>query len=299
MEPAGGRVITLSILMAGQVGPTGRAMGATCPTVDVVILTWNDGPLLGAAIASVTASEGVDPRVVVVDNGSEPPATVPDGVTLVRLPENRGVAAGRNIGIRAGTADLVCLLDSDAQLGPRSLRTLVEGLREAEADVAVPCFTAQAPTASAGAAPDLADKARRVLGRTAEYRPLGAPQGSVLEAERPWWPVDFGIGACQLFRRSAWEAVGGIDESFFYGPEDVDFCLRIKQGGGLVVQVAGDPVHHPPRRIHRRPINRRGMAHAWAVARYYHRHRAWLRGRHAPTDPAPYPDPHPHPRRTA
>ncbi|MDH4365836.1 MAG: glycosyltransferase [Acidimicrobiia bacterium] len=259
------------------------------PTVDVVILTWNDGPLLGAAIASVTGGEGVDTRIVVVDNGSEPPATVPDGVTLIRLPENRGVAAGRNVGIRAGSADLVCLLDSDAELGPCSLRSLVEGLEESGADVAVPCFTAQAPTASAGAAPDLADKARRVLGRTAEYRPLGAPgpAGSgattgVLEAGPRWWPVDFGIGACQLFRRSAWDAVGGIDETFFYGPEDVDFCLRIKQIGGLVVQVAGDPVHHPPRRIHRRPINRRGMAHAWAVARYYHRHRAWLRSSPAP-----------------
>ncbi len=266
-------------------------MGAACPTVDVVILTWNDGPLLNAAIASVMASEGVEARIVVVDNGSQPPATVPDGVNLVRLPENRGVAAGRNVGIRAGTADLVCLLDSDAELGPRSLRNLVDGLEQAGAEVAVPCFTAQSPTASAGAAPDLADKARRVLGRTAEYRPLGpeVPTGNaasadstastvgVLVAEPPWWPVDFGIGACQLFRRSAWEAVGGIDESFFYGPEDVDFCLRIKQAGGLVVQVAGEPVHHPPRRIHRRPINRRGMAHAWAVARYYHRHRAWLR----------------------
>lgn len=271
-------------------------MGSPRRTVDVVILTWNDGPLLSAAIASVMASEEVEARIVVVDNGSEPPAAVPEGVNLIRLPENRGVAAGRNIGIRAGTADLVCLLDSDAELGPGSLRNLVDGLEQAGADVAVPCFTAQAPTASAGAAPHLTDKARRVLGRTAEYRPLGlpaptatattllsAPTGTVAPApDRPeagarWWPVDFGIGACQLFRRSAWEAVGGIDESFFYGPEDVDFCLRIKQAGGLVVQVAGDPVHHPPRRIHRRPINRRGMAHAWAVARYYHRHRAWLR----------------------
>lgn len=249
---------------------------AACPLVDVVILTWNDGPLLSAAIDSVVASEGVEARIVVVDNGSEPPAIVPDGVHLVRLPENRGVAAGRNVGIRAGTAGLVCLLDSDAELGPRSLRNLVDGLEGAGAEVAVPCFTAQTPTASAGAAPHLTDKARRVLGRTAEYRPLAPPAFDELETGPGWWPVDFGIGACQLFRRSAWEGVGGIDESFFYGPEDVDFCLRIKQAGGLVVQVAGDPVHHPPRRIHRRPINRRGMAHAWAVARYYHRHRAWL-----------------------
>ena len=46
------------------------------PEVDVVILTWNDGPLLDAAVDSALVSQGVDVRVFVVDNGSDPPATV-------------------------------------------------------------------------------------------------------------------------------------------------------------------------------------------------------------------------------
>lgn len=240
------------------------------PGVDVVILTWNDGELLDAAIGSVERSEAVDTRIIVVDNGSRIPAVVSPEVTLIRLESNLGVAAGRNIGIRAGRHPLVCVLDSDAQLGPRSLRNLLDHLQSGQAALAVPCYHQQTPTASAGAAPDLADKARRVLGRTNQYRPLGRPGVG-------HWPVDFGIGACQLFRRDIYEAVGGIDELFFYGPEDVDFCLRVKQAGGAVIQVSGEPVLHPPRRIHRRPLNRRGLAHGWAVVAYYRRHHRWIR----------------------
>lgn len=240
------------------------------PVVDVVILTCNDGALLRTAIESVLRSESVITNVVVVDNGSADPAEVSDLVTLIRLEENRGVAAGRNIGIRSGSADLVCVLDSDAELGPWSLWNLCEELTRTAAAVAVPCFVDQKPTASAGAAPTLGDKVRRVMGKTNEYRPQGShPNGSS-------WAVDFGIGACQLFRREVYEEVGGIDESFFYGPEDVDFCLRIKQAGHDVVQVSGHEVLHPPRRIHRKPITRRGLAHAWAVTRYYSRHRGWI-----------------------
>ena len=45
------------------------------------------------------------------------------------------------------------------------------------------------------------------------------------------------IGACQLFRRQTFYFVGGLDEWYFYGPEDVDFCLRIREAG---LRVAAD-----------------------------------------------------------
>ncbi|MFP5318096.1 MAG: glycosyltransferase family 2 protein, partial [Acidimicrobiia bacterium] len=93
------------------------------PEIDVVILTWNDGDLLDKAVRSAVRSEGVRTKVVVVDNGSDPPATVaasPD-VVVVRNEENAGVARGRNQGAALGSADLLCFLDSDAELAPHSL----------------------------------------------------------------------------------------------------------------------------------------------------------------------------------
>jgi len=244
----------------------------TGPEVDVVILTWNDGPLLEVAVRSALESEGVAPRVLVVDNGSTPPAEVTDDdrVVLLRNEQNRGVAGGRNQGIAAGSSPVVCLLDSDARLHPSALAHLVERL---EADdrvgIAVPVFTDQAPEASAGLAPTVGRKVGRVLNRVDVY---AAPSGS---GTGPWWPVDFGIGACQVFRRQVWDEVGGIDESFFYGPEDVDFCLRAGTAGWTVLQVADARVDHPPRRRFRRLLTRRGLAHAWAVTRFLARHRSW------------------------
>ena len=236
----------------------------------MVILTWNDGPLLEVAVGSALASEGASVHVAVVDNGSDPPAEVVDDGRVRLLPnaENLGVAAGRNQGVRAGSAPYVLLLDSDARLHPASLAGLLAPLlADPGIAVAVPVFTDQAPEASAGAAPTLRQKVARARNLHDTYQAM-RPEG-----DDPWWDVDFGIGACQLFRRSAYDEVGGIDESFFYGPEDVDFCLRVLATGGRVVQVADAPVDHPPRRSNRKLLTRRGVSHAWAIARYLWRYR--------------------------
>jgi GT2 family glycosyltransferase len=237
--------------------------------IDVVTLTWNDGDLLDRALASVLASEGVDVGVVVVDNGSDPPAVVPDDrrVRLISNAENRGVRA-RNQGTAAGAADLVAFVDSDVRLRPDTLATLAEVL-EGHPDVALVCpvFEGQVPEASAGRAPTLSLKARRVLGLRDTYESMRPATGAAS------WDVDFSITACVLFRRSAFEAVGGLDEGYFYGPEDVDLCLRLKGAGWRILQVASATCHHPPRRRNRSLLSRRGVCHLQAVVRHLWRHR--------------------------
>ncbi|HZN12915.1 MAG TPA: glycosyltransferase [Acidimicrobiales bacterium] len=246
-------------------------MASSEPQVDVVILTWNDGDRLAIAVASALGSTGVQPHVYVVDNGSEPPATVPPGVELIRNAANRGVAPARNQGARAGANGLVCFLDSDARLHPGCLAQLAEPLLADQSIVlSAPVFSDQAPAASAGKAPTLYRKVLRVAGATSDYDQ--APDMS-----RPYWDVDFAIGACQLFRRDAFAAVDGLDESYFYGPEDVDFCLRLRERGGRVVQVRDAGCDHPPRRRFRKPLSRRGAQHAWAVLRHLWRHRGFSR----------------------
>jgi len=243
------------------------ARPSTLPSVDVVILTWNDGEMLKAAVASALRSEGVDVNVIVVDNGSEPPAVVPDDprVRLIRNDANLGVAPARNQGVRAGSAPIVCLLDSDARLHPGTLRALHSRLDD-DAALISPVFDGQAPEASGGRAPGVLRKASRALGLTEFY-------GSTRPSDRiPTWDVDFTIGACQLIRRRAFEQVGGLDSSIFYGPEDVDFCLRLKTAGWRVYQTSATSCHHPPRRRNRRLLTRRGMAHAIAVLKHLRRH---------------------------
>lgn len=241
-------------------------MPACAPTLpSVVVLTWNDGPMLDAALASIPADEAAE--VIVVDNGSDVPPRVPAGVDLIRLPDNQGVAAGRNVGAGAAAGDVVCFLDSDAELRPGSLRRLTEVLLAGDGvGLVAPVFEGQPAEASAGGTPTLPRKAARGLNLTSRY-------ASMRRTSELSWDVEFAIGACQVFRRAAFDAVGGLDGSIFYGPEDVDFCLRLRRAGYRILQVEDAPVWHPPRRRNRRLFTRRGAAHATAVARQLRRQR--------------------------
>lgn len=238
-------------------------------TIDVVVLTWNDGAALQAAVDSALGSEDVDIEVTIWDNGSVPCASVPgnERVHLLRSETNVGVSAGRNTAVRSRRAPFVCFLDSDARLAPRTLVNLLEPLRkQPDIALAAPVFVDQEPEASAGVVPSVWRKGARMLGLSSRYRRPTVTSGR-------WYEVDFAIGACQLFRRSAFEGVGGLDERYFYGPEDVDFCLRLRKAGWRIVQVPGASCEHPPRRRYRRPFSLRGLQHACAVTRHLWRHR--------------------------
>jgi GT2 family glycosyltransferase/O-antigen/teichoic acid export membrane protein len=251
---------------AEQSSMTGRGLEAA---VDVVILTWNDGELLDVAVDSALAQHGVQASVTVVDNGSDPRADVQDPrVRLVRNDENLGVGGGRNRGVRETDAPYVCFLDSDARLHPDTLARLVAPLVDDDTvGVTAPVFTDQAPEASAGRAPTLGRKLARAFNRTDVYA-RSPGQGVVDRCE-----VDFAIGACQVFRRAAFDVVGGLDDSAMFGPEDVDFCLRIREAGFRVLQVAGAICDHPPRRAFKGLATARGLRHGSAVLRHLWRHR--------------------------
>jgi len=255
--------VTALILPASQ----NASAGATSTVIDVVILTWNDGELLDAAIQSALAASGVEVQVIVVDNGSEPPATVPEDprVILIRNDTNLGVSA-RNQGVEAGSSEWVCLLDSDARLHADTLSAM-----SAHGDDSVglvsPVFDGQLPEASGGRAPGIARKVARAMGITSRY-------GTTRPNDRAHvWEVEFTIAACQLIRRSAFEAVGGLDTTIFYGPEDIDFCLRLREAGWQVMQTSDAGCHHPPRRRNRQLFTRRGIAHSVAVVKHLRRHR--------------------------
>jgi len=239
--------------------------GGQRPKIDVVVLTWNDGPQAERAVASAVSSRDVDVTVTVVDNASDIPFHSTKAQVL-RPDHNLGVGGGRNLGASVGCAPVVCFLDSDAALAPDCLSNLVRSL-EAGVGIAVPVFLGQHATVGAGRAPTLGRKLRRGLGLTDRYAPLGRPWSA------PWWEVDFGIGACQCVRRETMEAVGGLDASATFGPEDVDFCLRAKAAGWRVVQVGAAVCAHQARRSHRRLLSPRGIRHALAVVRYLRRWR--------------------------
>jgi GT2 family glycosyltransferase len=189
-------------------------------------------------------------------------------VRVIRNAENLGVGGGRNVGVHATSATFICFLDSDACLHQGALaKLLVPMLDDETIGLTAPVFDGQRPEASAGHAPTFGRKLSRALNRTDVYaRTPGQGVHACCE-------VDFAIGACQVFRREVFDTVGGLDESAAFGPEDVDFCLRMRIGGWRIVQVLGAGCDHPPRRAFKGLATARGFRHAGAVARHLWRHR--------------------------
>jgi GT2 family glycosyltransferase len=69
---------------------------------------------------------------------------------------------------------------------------------------------------------------------TAYNRKRPAPSGEVPAV----------TGACLAIRRDVWDELGGFDESFVNGYEDVDLCLRARQAGHTVWFSAESNVVH-------------------------------------------------------
>lgn len=262
-------------------------MGEEAPRVSAVVLTWNSARSVGRTLAALRRQDGLLPvELVVVDNGSGDGS--PDiarqyaPAAVIENPRNLGVARARNQGLRAAQGDYVLLLDSDAVMKPGSLRTLVEFLHlHPRAGVAGPMLLAPDGTLqySCRRFPTLPGKLLRQL--PASWRAAG---GLIVDEEmrdmdrsRPQ-AVDYVIGACQLIRRSALDAVGLLDERMFYGPEDVDFCLRVWRAGWEVWYVPAAIVVHDEQRVTRRRPGLLTARHGLALAYYFWKHRyLWRR----------------------
>ncbi|PVZ07992.1 glycosyltransferase family 2 protein [Actinomycetospora cinnamomea] len=90
------------------------------PTFSIVVPAHGTADVVGEAIGSVLAQTDPDWQLVVVDDASPDdlaervaPFLSDPRIELVRLPDNRGVSAARNVGIGAARGEYVVFLDSD------------------------------------------------------------------------------------------------------------------------------------------------------------------------------------------
>jgi GT2 family glycosyltransferase len=80
--------------------------------------------------------------------------------------------------------------------------------------------------------------------------------------------VEYVLGACQLFTERAQAAAGEVEEIFF-GPDDVDWCFRIRTAGLAVVYHPAATVVHAYRRTSAsHPLSRVALRQLAAFARF-------------------------------
>lgn len=179
-------------------------------------------------------------RIVVVDDASpfpyDGPALRVRGAEILRFDVHRSFARACNAGAARHAGDGVLLLNNDVLLAPDALADMLDALETVPGAgicgtrLLFPDATIQHCGVVFGGG---------VRGPYHVHR--GRPGHAVARSVAEFQAV---TGACLLARREVWDALGGLDEDYPFGLEDVDFCLRARQHGWRVVCAAeADSLH--------------------------------------------------------
>ncbi len=208
------------------------------PALSIVVVAYGKRPYSERCLESLDAAFGKrlgrDVELVLVDNASpddtlelfrawEPRARV------LELPENRNFAGGYNAGAAAARGETLVLLNNDTRVPPGALEVLAEQAREP--DVGLVGVRLEYPDGR------LQHGGFGWRAGTSGLIPYHLFQWdrADLPAARCSFDLDSVTAACIATRRELFCELGGFDEGFVNGWEDVDLCLRVRSRGLRVV----------------------------------------------------------------
>ncbi len=187
------------------------------PLVSVVIPAYNQAQFLGQAIQSVLEQSYQNFEIIVVNDAStdDTPQVVAQfndsRLKYIAHPENRGLPAARNTGMRASQGEIIALLDSDDIFHPDKLQAHVN-------------FLAEHPEIG------VSYNARFNLNHSAEsIRDLWRPPKTVGLSD---FVQGFPFSPSDMVIRREWAfKVDLFDASYRSGGEDLDFPCRLALAG--------------------------------------------------------------------
>lgn len=201
------------------------------PEISVVIPVRNGATTLAEQLEAL--AEAAKPtggfEVIVADNGStDATASIAasySSVLPIKIIDARtipGINFARNRGVEASNGTCVLLCDSDDVVDSRWLIQMQSGFGQGADLVA-----------------GRIDYERLNSRSVFEWRGAsGSSVANILDF------LPFGHGACLGFTRKIFDAIGGFDESFRGGGDDVDFCWRAQLMGAKLLEVPDAIVHY-------------------------------------------------------
>jgi N-acetylglucosaminyl-diphospho-decaprenol L-rhamnosyltransferase len=220
-----------------------------------IIVTYNSGATIRACLEALAEQEC---EIVVVDNASADDTVQRveefiawHPVRLIANQQNLGFAAAVNQGAREASGEVLLILNPDAIAEPGAVAALLRCMDLTGAAVVGGALIGDDGKPERGftfrrlpTPATLCYEAllvNQLLPRNRvnrQYRCLDVDYAQQQEVEQP-------AGACLAVSRTAWDTLGGFDEQFFpVWFEDVDFCKRLRDQGGLIVYCPEARFHH-------------------------------------------------------
>lgn len=225
-----------------QGGPVANAQDR--PDVSVCIVNWNGREVLRNCLISLrTGNEPLRLEAIVVDNASLDgsaemiQADFPE-VSVIRNTANRGFAAGNNQAAGRASGRYLFFLNNDTVVQPASLTRLAGFLDEHAEVVAVGPKLIGAdgkPQRSGRNLPTLRAMLHAGVLPIRWIKIFARPYRAYRDAIDPnvSGPAPQLAAAALLVRPGAFAEAGAWDESFEFGVEDVDLCIRLAKFGGI------------------------------------------------------------------
>ncbi|OXR40151.1 N-acetylglucosaminyl-diphospho-decaprenol L-rhamnosyltransferase [Nocardia cerradoensis] len=254
-------------------------------TVGLALVTYQSAEDLPGFLETLPAAvEPYTVDVVGIDNVStDRSAEIVEefGGRVIRNTRNVGLAAAINQGAAATDRQWILVANPDTKLTPGSIAALIE---TAKTDDRIGMIGPRIlrldgePYPSGRRFPSLAvGIAHALLGGTwpnnpATRRYFGTPVTEVSD-------VDWISGCCMLFRREAFEAVGGFDDRYFLYFEETKMALDMHRGGWRVVLDPRVEIRHREGGSMRSAPFRKVRSHHRSALRFYcdyHQGSPWI-----------------------
>ena len=219
------------------------------PTVAIVILNWNGRSYLERFLPFILPTLSENEHLWVADNASS------DGsvdflsehfpsVHILQNPENEGFAKGYNTALKQISADYYVLLNSDVEVTPNWIQTVIQ-LMESDLKIAavqpkILQYTNRNQFEYAGAAGGWIDAFGYPFCRGRVFDYCETDHGQYDEPV----PVFWASGAAMFVRSSAFHEAGGFDPFFFAHQEEIDLCWRLQRMGYTIFVCPQSVVYH-------------------------------------------------------
>ena len=218
--------------------------------ISIVIVNWNTKALLLDCLASLYATaKAVNFEVFLVDNASS------DGsveavrehypqVNVIQNEKNLGFAAANNKALRIMQGKYALLLNTDAIVTEGAIAKLFEYM-ESHGDVAMAC--GQLLNADGTKQNSIANFPS-LLTLLANETLLRILMPKRFPSKRQDYaapiPVESCIGACLMVRKGAMDAVGLLDERYFFFMEETDWAFAMHRAGWKSCFVPDAKIYH-------------------------------------------------------